>query len=341
MNNCKIKNLTIYDISQEAGVSIATVSRVINGSKNVSAKTREKVLGIMSEYDFEPNLFARGLGTGSIKTIGILCADVADLYLANAVSFLERELKANGFDSVLYCTGFEHESKVRGLKTIESRHVDAVIMVGSHYVENINKKNNYIRETSKRIPIMMLNGYIDGENVCCAMSEDKIAFNSATNKLIESGCNNILFLYREDTYSKEEKLAGYLDALNSNDLGDKKNLLQVNSKIQVIKDKVSDTLKKETNIDAILACDDELAIGAIKGAKAAGKDVPKEIQIIGCNNSALSICCEPELTTVDNMCEAMCISIVTLLVRTLEHQVMPKKVMISCNLIERGTTRLR
>ena len=83
----KKKQITIYDISEEAGVSIATVSRVLNDSPKVSRKTKERVLDIIQASGYEPNAFARGLGTGSMKTIGILCADVADIYLANAVSY--------------------------------------------------------------------------------------------------------------------------------------------------------------------------------------------------------------------------------------------------------------
>lgn len=70
----KNKQKTIYDISSRAGVSIATVSRVMNGSPKVSAKTKERVLQVIEECGYEPNAFARGLGTGSMRTIGILCA---------------------------------------------------------------------------------------------------------------------------------------------------------------------------------------------------------------------------------------------------------------------------
>ena len=66
--------ITIYDISQKAGVSIATVSRVINGSGNVRPSTKKKVLDIIRQYDYTPNAFARGMGLNSIKTVGILCA---------------------------------------------------------------------------------------------------------------------------------------------------------------------------------------------------------------------------------------------------------------------------
>lgn len=70
--------MTIYDISEKAGVSIATVSRVLNGSSNVSEKTKKKVLDVINQYEYTPNAFARGLGLNTMKTIGIMCADSSD-----------------------------------------------------------------------------------------------------------------------------------------------------------------------------------------------------------------------------------------------------------------------
>ena len=77
--------MNIYDVSKKAQVSIATVSRVLNGNPNVSEKTRSKVLSVMDELGYTPNIFARGLGLNTIKTIGIMCSDSSDLYLANAI----------------------------------------------------------------------------------------------------------------------------------------------------------------------------------------------------------------------------------------------------------------
>ena len=84
--------MTIYDISKKAGVSIATVSRVLNGSDKVRPATRKKVMDIIEKYDYTPNAFARGMGLHSVQTIGILCADSSDLFLAKAVYYLEQEL---------------------------------------------------------------------------------------------------------------------------------------------------------------------------------------------------------------------------------------------------------
>ena len=135
------KQLTIYDIAELTGVSTATVSRVINGSSKVSAKTRDKVLAAIREVGYEPNAYARGLGSGSMRTIGILCADVKDMYLANAVSYLERDLKRHGFITILNCTGYEYEDKVECVRQMLAHKVDAIILVGSQYIDQNAKRN--------------------------------------------------------------------------------------------------------------------------------------------------------------------------------------------------------
>ena len=98
--------MNIYDIAKLANVSIATVSRVVNNSTKVSPKTKEKVLAVMKENEYTPNAFARGLGLGSMKTVGIICPNIDDIYMAKAVSYLERNLHAHGYDCILGCSGF-------------------------------------------------------------------------------------------------------------------------------------------------------------------------------------------------------------------------------------------
>ena len=110
--------MTIYDISKKAGVSIATVSRVLNGSDKVRPSTKKKVMDIIEKYDYTPNAFARGMGLHSLQTIGILCADSSDLFLAKAVYYLEQELQANGYESLLCCTGYNLELKQNYLNLI-------------------------------------------------------------------------------------------------------------------------------------------------------------------------------------------------------------------------------
>ena len=92
--------MNIYDIAELAGVSIATVSRVVNGSPRVSEQTRQKVLSVMEENNYTPNVFARGLGLDSMQIIGIICPDVSDSYMASSVAFLERRLRGYDYDCI-------------------------------------------------------------------------------------------------------------------------------------------------------------------------------------------------------------------------------------------------
>ena len=93
--------MNIYDISKQSGVSIATVSRVINNSGYVAEKTRKKVMDVIEANSYMPNVFAKGMSTSSMKTIGILTTNIRDLYQAQCVFYLEQELKKYGYTAML------------------------------------------------------------------------------------------------------------------------------------------------------------------------------------------------------------------------------------------------
>ena len=154
--------MNIYDVSERAGVSIATVSRVLNGNPNVSEKTRNRVLEIMDELGYTPNVFARGLGLNTMKTVGIMCSDSSDPYLANAIYYLERELRSHGYDSILCCTGTSLENKRQYFELLLSKRVDAMILAGSKFIEMKEEDNSYIIEAAKDLPVMLVNGFLDG-----------------------------------------------------------------------------------------------------------------------------------------------------------------------------------
>lgn len=333
--------MTIYDISEKAGVSIATVSRVLNGAENVSAETRKKVLAVIEACDYTPNAFARGLGLNSMNTIGILCADSSDLYLANAVYYIEQELRANNYNCILCCTGYKLEDKQKYLNLLVNKKVDSVVLVGSNFISNNDKENDYIREAAKEVPILLLNADFDYENVYCSLCDDFKSIMQATTSIIESGIEDILYLYNSKSYSGLRKLSGYQSALTQKGIPLRMELMQYFPGSHANLPAIADFL---TNLDpsihykAIVAADDNLAIGAVKFAHKKGLSIPEDLSIIGYNNSILSTCCEPELTSVDNRLETLCHHIVKTLIGILNNQEMPQKVIFSGELIKRGTT---
>lgn len=330
--------MTIYDISKKSGVSIATVSRVINGKKGVSEQTRKRVLEVMNEKGYLPNAFARGLGLNTSRTVGIMCMDVADIYLANAVSALERELRRRGYGSLLCCTGGALEDKMGDLRVLLSKRVDALILVGSHFISG---ETLYIEQAAEQVPVILLNGYIKAPNVYCVLCDDFGSMSAAAAALIEKGRRRILYLYDTTTYSGRQKLDGFkCELLRAGIQADERLILKTERNMETAQRDVAELMKSGVRFDAVLASEDELAVAAVKAALANGQQIPRDLDIIGYNNSILSRCCEPELSSVDSRVEALCMTAISTLFGTLEGKDFPDRTTLSGELVQRYTTRL-
>ena len=331
--------MNIYDVSEHAHVSIATVSRVINGNPNVSEKTRKRVLDVMEELGYTPNVFARSLGLNTMKTIGIMCADSSDPWLAEAIYYLEKELRGNGYDSLLCCTGYLPETKKKYLELLRSKRVDAIILTGSHYIEAKAKDNTYLLEAARDLPIMLVNGTLDGEQIYSTVCDDHAAVYDATLRLYNSGRSSVLYLYSGNSFSNLRKISGYQDAVRDAGFLIREELMVLCQKdLDAAMDRLEVLSRSGVHFDAILASEDILAVGAVKYADRAGLKVPQELSIIGYNNSILSRCTTPEITSVDNKVEALCTTTVNTLMKVLEVGNVPTKTTITPELIKRGTT---
>ena len=334
--------MTIYDISKKAGVSIATVSRVLNGSDNVRPSTRKKVMDVIEKYDYTPNAFARGMGLHSLHTIGILCADSSDLFLAKAVYFLEQELQANGYESLLCCTGYNLDARKNYVNLILSKKVDSLILVGSNFIGTKEEENQYIKDGSTQVPIMLLNAALDHPNVYSTLCDDFSTMFEATSAMLNAGISDILYLYNSHSYSGKKKLGGFKAAMEAKNIANYEDLIyfyegnsQDMTQVSAFVEKIAKSGKK---FHGVMTCDDTLAIGCMKYAQKKGLRIPEDLSIIGYNDSMLTGCCTPELTSIDNKLETQTHQLVQTLLGVLEGREMPKKSLFSGRLVERGTT---
>lgn len=335
--------MTIYDISEKAGVSIATVSRVLNGSSSVSEKTKQKVLDVISQYEYTPNAFARGLGLNTMNTIGIMCADSSDLYLAKAIYFIEQKLRANDYDSILCCTGYDLEAKASAVNLLITKKVDGIILVGSNFIYESESDNQYIMDAATQVPLMLLNAALDAPNVYSVVSDDFTTMYEATLQMISTGVRDILYFYNSTSYSGKKKLAGYRAAMEENQLLTRDDLMQFyqgsHEDIPAMTEHLMKQHRRGLAFHGVIASDDTLALAAVKYAKLMGYSIPEDFSILGYNNSMLVNCCDPELTSIDNKLETLCQHLITTLMGILNGNEMPKKTVFSGEIIHRGTTR--
>ena len=335
--------MNIYDISEKAGVSIATVSRVLNGNANVSEKTRQKVLDVMEKYGYTPNVFARGLGLNTMKTIGLLCTDSSNIFQAKAISYIEQQLHESGYDSILCCSGYELENKKKCMNLLLNKKVDAIILISSHFVYGTKEENQYIIDAGAQVPVMILNGEVDAPNVYGVLTDDAACVYKAVAKLAEDGAKRILHFYHSNSYSGKKKMEGYRKGIQEYQLENDEKLLQYyEASLQDIP-KMADYLMELWNsgvkFDGIITSDDELALGAVKFAKLAGLKIPEELSIIGYSNSMLATCGVLELTSVDIRLEKLCQHLIGSLLRVFDGEEIPQQAYFTGELIERETTR--
>jgi LacI family transcriptional regulator len=327
--------MTIYDIAKACGVSIATVSRVLNGSNKVRPKTRDLVLAAMQEQNYCPNPFARGLGLDSMKMIGILCEDVSDAFFAKAVSLVEHDLRERGLDVILGCTGQEVAAKKKYLQIMLNKHVDAIILIGSPFRDDVDN-NQYIVDIAKKVPIVTINSLMEIDNIYCVVCDESSSFRQSVELLAASGHKSILYIYDRLTYSGQQKIKGYRDGLMH--MGIKENpklIYKVRHTFSDTQALVTKLLEENLPFDAIMASEDLLAVGAEKALVASGRSMP----VIGCNNSILAECSTPTLTSIDNRLEMLCPNAVDMVTKILrgEGNALPSKSIFPSYLVFRDS----
>ena len=279
----------------------------------------------MEQESYTPNIFARGLTKDSAKTIGIICPEIADDYMARSVSYLEKHLHHYGYGCILGCSGTSLAERESYTKLMLSNRIDTLVFVGSIYAGDSDDPEEvaYIKEAAKKTPVFMINAHLEGENIYCAYADDYKATYELTLSLIRRGKKKILFLYNSTSFSANQKMKGYEAALI--DAGYP----------------VKGELKFYTNLDfdSVVATEDELAIAVLKYAKVKGIKIPEELSVSGYNNSSLAKCCEPELTSVDSKVAVLCSSTVANMIALLERkEKIEKNLKVPCEIVKRCTT---
>ena len=177
------------------------------------------------------------------------------------------------------------------------------------------------------------------------MCDDFKSMQDATLALLNKGIDDILYLYNSNSYSGKKKLSGYQSAYLMKDVPLNKQYQQffngTHEDIDGVCKFLNDLRKKGLEFHAVIASEDMLAAGAIKYAKMNHLEVPKDLSVIGYNNSLLTTCSEPEITSVDNHLETLCSQLVKTCIGTLSGEEMPQKTIFSGELVHRASTVLQ
>jgi len=334
-----IKRVNIYKIAKMSGVSIATVSRVINNNPGVKQETREKIEAVLREIEYVPNHIARSLATNETNTIGVLTTNVRDSYYASAIYSIEQELKRLGYNVILCNTGTELKNKREYLRILLQKKVDGIILVGSVFKEKDN--NSHIYDTAKSVPVVMLNSYLPGENVYSVVCDEGYGVARAVEWLYEKGHRDMVYLYDALSFAGISKLEGFEEAMASLDLSiNPLGMVRVEQSISGGYAGVETLNQNEVSFTAVLASEDIIAAGAVKKLIEIGKSIPNDVAVFGHNNSNIALCTNPELSSVDNKVETIAVLASRILFQVLNNKETPVKTVIIPDLVIRASSSI-
>ncbi len=326
--------MNIHDIAKLCGVSTATVSRVINGG-SVSNETRSKVNEVLKKTGYLPNPYAQGMNLSSMRVIGILVSEINDLYYVRAVSTLEQYFRRIGYDIIMYSIEITKSNVRKYIGQLLSRKVAAIFTVGSvfHKVQDALSADGVI-------PIITINLETKNNECYNMFCDDAAAIEESVKFLYEKrGHRSFMYLYDMETVSGTAKLSGFRRGLRACGIDDSTApVYNCPRDIGAAQETTEKLLIKHPDITAVLTSVDELAVGVEKAATALGKDIPGDIAIIGYDNSVLSDCATPAITSVDNKVAELCILGANLFSDLAAGKPVAKKYILNCELIEKETT---
>jgi LacI family transcriptional regulator len=293
---------TIYEVSALAGVSLATVSRVINNSSRVSDKTRQKVLSAMGKLDYRPNSIAQSLASSRSNCVGVMVSELHGPFYGAMLSTIEKTLRDAGKFAIFTAGHSEEASEHAGMQFLMSRNCDAMIL----HVEATT--DQYLLECKdSMVPFVVLNRLVPGlGDRCIALNNERGGY-LATQMLLQLGHRQVAYISGPLNWADaRERLAGHKRALAEFGLRLEPSLFREGDyRDEGGSRALGELLDQEVRFSAAVCANDEMAAGAMAVAHDRGLAVPEDLSIVGFDNAPLSRYLYPKLSTVDYPIEDM------------------------------------
>ncbi|AZR74832.1 hypothetical protein BBF96_05275 [Anoxybacter fermentans] len=285
------------EVAKLAGVSKATVSRVLNKSDLVQPETREKVIWAMEKLNYKPNMIARYLRKQETELIGIILPDMSNPFYSKVLKGIEEVAYKFGYDVVLMNTNYSEEREKNSFKTLLERRAEGVLFM-CHRLDN--EKMKWLEEFT--LPSVIISRTIRNNHKIPFVNIDNVQGGyDATRYLISLGHRKIAMISGpfDDENSSLDRIAGYIKAISEANIPFNDHYLKEGDFTFVTAEKlVKELLTLPDPPTAIFAVSDETAIGAIRGALDLGYKVPEDLSIIGFDNLEIASYYNPTLTTI-------------------------------------------
>lgn len=334
--------VTIAEVAERAKVSVATVSRVMNGNYPVKAETKENVLKAIKELKYIPNMQARELTQQKSSIIGVVVPSISNMFFPTVIDGIDSALKSNSLSFILCCTNDDKNEEIKYVRELISRNVSGIIVISPN-LENMNSK--FYNDIGSQVPIVFVNGSSTSPNVSTVCNDEAIGARIALDYLLENNHKDILFIRGANSYSYDVKEECYTEFMKNIGNFKEENIINIGSgnSSETVSNTTSILLDilQSTKATAIFACNDLMGVGAINACKRLNINVPKDMSIIGFDNIELCKIIEPNLTTIDQNMSLLGENAASLLLEKINtNNEYSKNIILNNTLVKRDTVAI-
>lgn len=296
-----MKSTTIIDVAKKAQVSVATVSRVVNGNYPVKEATKKKVLEAIKDLEYIPNIQARELNTQHSSIIGIIVPSLFNTFFAEVVSGIESFATSSGYSLLLTYTKDDPICEKECMNELLMRNVSGIINISPN-TERVD--SSFFDQMASRIPLVFINSYIKRPAISYVYNDERIGTKIALEHLVSLGHQNICFVRGERSDSYEFKEDVYIEFMKKMGCYNPENIINVSAgnsidTVKLTAKKIVEFLPNRKDVTAFFCCNDLMGVGAVNACRRLNLKIPEDISIMGYDNVSLSHFIEPKLTTMD------------------------------------------
>lgn len=326
---------TLKDVAKASGLTVGTVSRVLNNRGYISDKTREKVYQVMKELNYQPNETARALSKQKSNTIGVILPNIEHPYFAKVLSRLVREAAKRGYRIMLFVSRYKEEREEQCIEMCKSERVTGVVLCsGSFETEKFEDLD---------FPLITLERSMDEgtSGIECDNYQGGVL---ATELLIEKGCRKLMFIGGVSA-GVDIHMPGDLREVAFRDICKNRNEENV---VMVTDNRLFDSLEyyeyvrqalvDNPDVDGVFASSDVIGAYVLQACADLGIKVPEQLKIVGFDDVNIAQFTSPGLTTIHQPVEQMAELAVAAIAQIDEGKVVPTKTVFPVTLVERGTT---
>lgn len=287
--------MDIQQVAKRAGVSTATVSRVLNGSPKVREETSERVRQVIDELNYVPNTSARNLRIGRSQLYGLVVSDIKNPFFPDLIDHFESLAASRGIDVVFTHTNYDSQRLATCIRRLVERNVDGIAIMTSEVDEQAIKI-----ATQRRIPVVLLNQPSLSETYSTVLVDYTRGYREAVEHLKKLGHRNLVFLTGSPDLSSVRRRQKAFEAA-AKKCGiplREKQILIGDMRVEGGRTAMDSLFDRKPRPTAVVAANDLMAIGAMQAALAAGLRIPEDISIIGFDDLPIATIMHPQLTTI-------------------------------------------